>query len=219
MLLSRLLLASALLLAACSSSEPSSGTQDAAVCFVGEYLPCSCSNGVQGRAQCTPEGRHGACDCSLHLPTATSPSGPADAASDACAHTASGYVDNDGDGFGAGPLVTFCAGASGHSAVGGDCADDDARAFPSQTVPQSGTVNAIGGGDFNCDGRTDREYTAAGPCNAAGGTTGCDGAGSGAHWLNLTPNCGESGTWVVSCSAGGAGTCSIVSESRTQKCL
>ncbi|MGC6491702.1 MAG: MopE-related protein [Myxococcota bacterium] len=58
------------------------------------------------------------------------------------------FVDGDGDGFGTGEAEPHCRQPVGYSALGGDCRDDDAEAFP-------GAVEICDGTDNNCDGAAD----------------------------------------------------------------
>ncbi len=60
------------------------------------------------------------------------------------------FVDADGDGFGNSglPTMSACERPAGHTARGGDCADDDPNRSPAE-------VEACGGDDEDCDGLVD----------------------------------------------------------------
>jgi MYXO-CTERM domain-containing protein len=58
------------------------------------------------------------------------------------------FLDEDGDGYGAGPLVEDCEPLPGYAAIGGDCDDLDDSTFPG-AVEQCNTI------DDNCNGVID----------------------------------------------------------------
>lgn len=76
---------------------------------------------------------------------AGAPDSGADAAADSGCATTSAYADGDGDGWGAGPPVDVCDGASGFSARAGDCDDGDPAVHPGA----SEICDAV---DSDCDG-------------------------------------------------------------------
>lgn len=125
------------------------------------------------------------------------------------------YPDVDGDGFGdatAQPTMA-CEQPAGFVADHTDCADADARANPSQTVMQESPVKGIGGADFNCDGiESPKLMEATRTC-----VPGCSFA-AGPGWLNMAPECGETGTWLLDCG-GGPAVCTMQTEARGRLCL
>jgi hypothetical protein len=128
------------------------------------------------------------------------------------------FPDADGDGYGAkaSPGVFACAQPNGYVTNNLDCADGDDRARPNQTTPQTQAAIGLTSGppfDFNCDGIETKQWTAWGLCNMADT---CLGAGSSNHWLGDTvPKCGETRTWILSCSS----RCIPTSIQKTQECL
>ncbi|UJR85825.1 MopE-related protein [Sandaracinus amylolyticus] len=93
-----------------------------------------------------------------------------------------------------------------------DCADDDARVFVDQTesftTPIEGALVEVDF-DFDCDGDEEPEEGATGECAQMGGS--CRAT---AGWAAAVPACGETGSFVTSCS----GACAPVTETRTQAC-
>lgn len=61
-----------------------------------------------------------------------------------------GFIDGDGDGFGAGPPSAGCDVAAGHVLLDGDCDDTDARVSPAEAESCSGV-------DDDCDGLIDAD--------------------------------------------------------------
>jgi hypothetical protein len=60
-----------------------------------------------------------------------------------------GFLDSDGDGYGAGPVVSFCGDlASGYVAEAGDCDDSNGAVYPDQ-------LESCNGLDDDCDGVLD----------------------------------------------------------------
>lgn len=108
------------------------------------------------------------------------------------------YEDRDGDGVGtvATPATT-CQPPPGLAATGGDCDDDDARAFPGQTASFA-TPRADGSFDFDCDGRDTMDdddtsrYCICG--QVAGGPWQC---GVTLAWKDTVPACGAEGEYVI----------------------
>lgn len=127
------------------------------------------------------------------------------------------YPDKDKDGFGdkSAPPTSACIPPEGYVADHTDCADDDARANPAQSVMQESPVKGTGGGDFNCDGvqapqLNESIRTCEFPCSFA----------SGPGWLTQSPECGAVGTWLLGCEPGAVfGECAPQTESRGKKCL
>ncbi len=109
------------------------------------------------------------------------------------------YVDGDGDGFGAAPALRRCGTRPpGQVAIGGDCCDSDARAWPGQkqyfTEPRT-----CGGYDFDCSRAEEPQFPPrkfAG-CMSTGtcftGTRVC----TGPYWetAGTGPVCGLSAPW------------------------
>lgn len=156
-------------------------------------------------------------DASAGIEDSSTPSLDAEADSDADAGCKLGryFVDKDGDGFGAGPQVEVCEPTGpGFSTIAGDCDDNDARAFPGQTVPQ--VAKDGGTTDFNCDSNTVLEHRTSRLCN---GTSGCFNGDQRDFWLSVVPECGKPATFVTRCSYASQTTCRLVTEERIQECL
>ena len=68
--------------------------------------------------------------------------------------TATFYVDNDGDGYGAGEAISLCyVPESGYATIAGDCNDSDAAFYPgAEDIPGDGL-------DTDCDDETEPEDT------------------------------------------------------------
>ena len=63
------------------------------------------------------------------------------------------FEDLDGDGFGDDAVtLQACEAPAGYVAEGGDCAPEDARAFPGQRAFFTEPVEGVGRHDFDCDG-------------------------------------------------------------------
>lgn len=80
------------------------------------------------------------------------------------------YTDNDGDGFGAGPVQLFCDPAEGRSSTSTDCDDTDPRISPSAT-------EVCNGKDDDCKGGVDDGDVCG--TGGSGGSGGGGGAGDG----------------------------------------
>jgi len=201
-----------LMLVACSGASEVVPPADAgARCSPGSRSACACV-GYEGVSTCLPEGRRGGCDCSRPSPD----DGGAEPADASCDTPAAWYRDADGDGHGSGVATMACAAPAGYVAVDDDCDDADARAFPGQTAYFT-TARAGGSYDFDCDKSEKKQYPTAGGanCTSPGGVGNCIGGGSKDYWEGSTvPDCGKQGAWMVDCS----GTCSPMTEQRTQSC-
>ncbi|MBI5502779.1 MAG: hypothetical protein HY907_21215 [Deltaproteobacteria bacterium] len=128
------------------------------------------------------------------------------------------YLDDDGDGYGD-ALVAVCAAAAppGYADNPDDCCDTDFRVNPAQT--SFFTVGFTCGSipllrfDYNCDGRNEQQYTAAGSCAPSGST--CDYV---AGWTeDAVPACGASATFLTSCRSM-MGSCNEMTGARVQAC-
>lgn len=204
-------------LVACSSSTaaPVAPPDDAGAteCTPPATGDCTCQSGRPGVAECGPDGMFGPCNCS----STSTPDSTAPKSDGGCAKVGRYYVDADGDGFGAGPQVDVCEPAGpGYSTVTGDCDDEDARAFPSQSEAQEVALKGVGGHDFNCDGKAVPKWDAVTTCNPT--RTGCTWNGQ-QGWQDREAKCGETKTWVKFCSGGGGFVCNRDTEQRAQKCL
>jgi hypothetical protein len=92
------------------------------------------------------------------------------------------YIDEDGDGFGAGSAVCPTLGAGPYAARAGDCNDHDSRAFPGTTAFYSSPYRLADGGlsfDYDCSGAEEQNpgpayEISSGPCTelAPGGCSG-----------------------------------------------
>lgn len=136
------------------------------------------------------------------------------------------YADCDRDGYGSDAMMTMgacsvppsispsCGGGAIGSwvGVGGDCTDQDASAYPGETMYHS--VPRVGGGvvalryDYDCDGVETPQYAAGGVhCGGTppAGMT-CDSFSS---WEGtVAPTCGGSGT-LRRCVAASGGSCAL----------
>lgn len=74
-----------------------------------------------------------------------------------CAFAQPFFADNDGDGFGAGPVVQLCSPQAGFVSNGGDCDDSNNAVFPGA----AGTAEGI---DNNCSGTIDPDEEEAADC-------------------------------------------------------
>lgn len=95
------------------------------------------------------------------------------------------FTDMDLDGFGTGEGVLRCDAPVGFATVGGDCADEDVRAFPGATEHYETPI--LGDGpdlsfDFNCDGTETRLHGNCSP-NITCRNNGC--------YLGANDTCGE----------------------------
>lgn len=196
----RTLLAAAILLGACSSSPSTSGPHP---CNAG--ASCFCTATVEGTIECSPSGARCAC-----------PPDPSSPAPSACA----GYTDEDGDGFGAGPLIDQGCPARTHLAPrGGDCADHDARAFPGQKAfffDPVGNFAETGheSWDFDCDGREEPHWPA-----ATAACTSCPTTFAAETWIAAAaPSCGSVGTLATGCATDSSSACTPTSRSAAQEC-
>lgn len=103
------------------------------------------------------------------------------------------YPDGDGDGQGdEAKRKTLCDPVEGFVEVGGDCADDEARAYLGQTEYQAAERRGRGGYDFDCDSIEEREVDVVVDCSAA--TPANCKLTSG--WVDGVPACGEEGSFV-----------------------
>lgn len=174
----------------------------------GATTECAC-DGAAGVATCTGN-TYGPCVCSPIV----EPETDAGVEAEACTPLA-WYPDVDKDGFGdalAMPAMA-CEQPPGMVADHTDCADADERAHPGQTVMQESPVKVVGGGDFNCDGVASPKLMEF--------TTKCEGSCSfaaGPGWLNLAPECGETGTWLLDCGFDASG-CTMQTVTRGAICL
>lgn len=140
------------------------------------------------------------------------------------------YPDADGDGFGrtgsVGAESCLKLGTSnlqipvGYSLNSLDCAPDDSRAFPGQTIwqmlPVFGASRDLW--DFNCDGVETLQYPVT-PTVCPSGPS-CGSTPLGAFWTGTTtaPACGQTGRWVTQCAVL-SGACTAITEQRVQGCL
>lgn len=111
--------------------------------------------------------------------------------------------DDDSDGFNECPGFFY------------DCDDADLRAHPGQQAYFSrsdGPRAGVGGWDFDCSGSETRLYTSAGSCALLSTCSLSDG------WVNGTPACGATGSWLGNCTSL-AGLCvASTPVSREQPC-
>lgn len=126
------------------------------------------------------------------------------------------WLDQDGDGFGAGEPIWSPVAVPGFVDQDGDCDDSDLRANPAQRGFFR-DPRADGAWDFDCDGVATVGAPWLGACDAL-----CQLADEG--WdASEVPPCGEGEAWVSACSGAGAdeadGECQPVSsEVRIQAC-
>ena len=92
----------------------------------------------------------------------------------------SGYLDEDGDGWGTGPLLDGCVSSGALASRSGDC--DDASASVNPTAPE--VCNAS---DDDCDGHVDEGFD--GPCGLT--DTDGDGVPDDRDNCGATPNAGQ----------------------------
>jgi hypothetical protein len=82
----------------------------------------------------------------------------------------SGYVDNDGDGYGAGSAQQVCSGyslPSGYVSNNTDCYDYNSSAHPGGASQWYTTDRGDGSYDYNCDSIQFQQYTGTGSCGPA----------------------------------------------------
>lgn len=202
----------------CGTSAPSpvaTSVPDASTPECTADVSCVCPSGGASTKRCE-SGKLHECNC-------FGVDGPSDAGFEAgpvtCTVTGRYYVDADHDGFGAGPQIDVCEPAgSGFSVVAGDCDDADELAFPGQSIPQDRPRKGMGGGDFNCDGVEKKDSLARTDCSSSGANS-CSGGGASDAWLGIVPECGATGSWLLSCSVSGTFTCNASTVQRIQKCL
>ena len=104
------------------------------------------------------------------------------------------YYDYDNDGFGSTSTACYCAPTDYYrSSQGGDCYDYNANAHPGQTYYWL-SHRGDGSWDYDCDGSSTQGYYWTGGC---GGWPSCSTYGG---WNSGVPACGNSGSWVNSCS-------------------
>jgi hypothetical protein len=125
------------------------------------------------------------------------------------------YTDNDSDGYGSTVGKCLCA-SSGvfRSPYKTDCYDGNSLANPASTT-YSTTDRGDGDYDYNCDGVEDKFYPSKYSCSAwpLCGDYGTFTTG----FKNSVASCGNSGTWVTSCSWT-VTSCSLTTSTKTQKC-
>lgn len=112
------------------------------------------------------------------------------------------YRDADDDDFGDDDdTIDACSAPEGYVATGGDCNDDEERAFPGQTQ-YFGFPNAVTGFDWNCNGSVDYEIDESGPVRCMSGdcpTT--------RRWVDSSPACGtDAVVWYCDRSGGTCGS-------------
>lgn len=110
------------------------------------------------------------------------------------------YVDEDRDGYGTGNILATCP--SGKSCVlnNQDCYDSNANAKPGQTQYFS-TQRGDGSFDYNCDNRTDKQYSYYAIKNnnmIVSRSNNCFNPNFDAYAVNATPGCGQA---LANCSA------------------
>lgn len=133
------------------------------------------------------------------------------------------FRDDDVDGFRTEVVATSadvdCADPGEASAAlpFGDCCDIDGRAFPGEASWYDASLGevACGGWDFDCSGAEERESTAGAVCTPGAGSVPTCMFGR-AGWSGAAPACGSAGAWVTTCT--GVGSCTLVTESREQRC-
>jgi hypothetical protein len=104
------------------------------------------------------------------------------------------YYDYDNDGYGSTSTACYCAPTDYYrSSQGGDCYDYNANAHPGQTYYWL-AHRGDGSWDYDCDGSSTQGYYWTGGC---GGWPSCSTYGG---WNSGVPACGNSGSWVNSCS-------------------
>lgn len=134
-----------------------------------------------------------------------------------CGDDSSGPSTDDADPDGDGYLAGSCGGSGGEQGGGGalpcsfDCYDTNADAHPGQTAWFE-TNRGDGSFDYNCDGIEEPEWPDHGSCYVMSGQCGPFTEG---WYSSSAPACGESGSWLTSCVAMGAG---CVTEARIQAC-
>lgn len=187
-------------------------------------------------------GEFDACFCSATDAGAITDAGRQDAgtaspvdAGQTCAQSQF-WPDSDNDGFGSslGPSIMACSAPVGFVGNSLDCADQDSRARPGQadfqTQPITGT-RAVSPFDFNCDGREETRFgLQSGLCigvRASGGTSlydctdgrgGAGGSGKSGVWNDVAANCGQTGSWILTCATRSSTFQCATLEQRTQGC-
>ncbi len=129
------------------------------------------------------------------------------------------YFDEDGDGFGVTSRQGRACGAFGDWATrAGDCAPEDANAFPGQvrsfTVPRRG----VGGFDYDCNGSETRHYNSRSPSSC--GDTSCffdAGDFPPFGYSGTVPSCGER-AFGYGCFSAGLLACERARRSVAQPC-
>jgi hypothetical protein len=195
----------------------------------GKCLPVA--KGEDPRQQCGPNGQcsgQGAClpsDCTksgcgaeLYCETNGTPrcvpvleNGAICATDEQCKSTQclTIYRDGDGDGFGGAPVPSQerrCGpyAMQGVATKGGDCCDDDLRAFPGQ-LAYFGESNSCDSFDYNCSGKEDQKDTQTTTCEdpraCIEGSDVCGSGKPGWHRQGFVPPCGVEQPYVEMCTA------------------
>ncbi len=108
------------------------------------------------------------------------------------------YYDYDGDGYGNASYSQCVCSTSGYytSSNDDDCYDYNASASPASTSYYS-SHRGDSSYDYNCDGTETKYYTASGGCSLSSTLVSCN---TTSGWASSTPSCGNTGSYVTSCS-------------------
>ncbi len=102
-------------------------------------------------------------------------------------------------------------GVDSQACGGDDCCDTDAS-VPSNDFHD--TAHGCGSFDYDCDGSIDEEIDNLGEQCPAMGACGAPVTG----WEAIKPQCGETGTWIMSCFVDPPMGCVTDKDERTQRC-
>lgn len=176
-------------------------------CVTGATVGCTCMDGRLGTTLCVA-GRPSGCECKTVMTEAD-----ASAEDAGTCTTRQWWRDFDGDGYGAGDPVEACEQPVGFVEGGDtDCGPEDARAHPGQTEYYAAAITGLRSAsttafDFDCSRSTEMVAVSAT----------CSSVPCGAFWASDPPACGESGSWVLTCTRGAQ--CIIrTTETRVQAC-
>jgi hypothetical protein len=113
-----------------------------------------------------------------------------------------GYVDGDGDGYGAGSSVQACSGstlAAGYADNADDCYDNNGQAFPGQSSYFTSN-RGDGSFDYDCNGSEDKEWPDTTTFACDWSYPSCGGYSGSPGWWNVPPSCGQSDSYITAAS-------------------